>query len=82
VDSIRGVILWAIWIERKNLVFNNTKWHDAKLGKVICDDYGRFQWQHTLCSLLKNIQRTKKDSIKHLTKCHVLTGLFACVIMH
>jgi hypothetical protein len=37
VDYNPEVTLWAIWIERKNLVFNSTKWHDAKLGKVVWD---------------------------------------------
>ncbi len=25
-------------VERYNMIFNSTKWHDAKLGKVIWDD--------------------------------------------
>lgn len=75
----RGVTLWAIWIERKNLVFNSTNWHDAKLGKVVWDgllEYKRLQWQHTV----KLIKRHPEDKERlDLTKCGVLTRLFACV---
>jgi hypothetical protein len=46
-----------IWNERNDLVFNNKKWHEAKLQKVMWEgliDYETFQWQHVLQQIQKN----------------------------
>lgn len=46
-ELLRGVILWTLWIEPNDLVFNGSKWHQHKalhtiwLGLV---DYGRLAW--------------------------------------
>lgn len=30
-----GVVLWCIWIERNDLVFNGIRWHNSKLERII-----------------------------------------------
>jgi hypothetical protein len=65
-------------VERNNMIFNSSKWHDAKLGKVIWDDlldYGSLDSGNILRRLLRDIQRLKK----YLGHGGVLTRLFACV---
>ncbi len=45
------------WNERNDLVFNNNKWHEAKLRKVMWEgliDYETFEWQHVLRQIQKN----------------------------
>jgi len=32
---LRGVVLWCIWIERNDLVFNGIRWHNSKLERII-----------------------------------------------
>jgi hypothetical protein len=49
--------MWTIWNERNDLVFNNNKWHEAKLRKVMWEgliDYKTFEWQHVLQQIQKN----------------------------
>jgi hypothetical protein len=39
----------TIWIEGNDLMFNNIKWHDAKLKQVMWDNLfkcNRLEWQH------------------------------------
>jgi hypothetical protein len=43
--------MWAIWIERNDLVFNNNIWHEAKFQNVMWElliDYEKLEWQHVL----------------------------------
>jgi hypothetical protein len=39
----------TIWIESNDFMFNNIKWHDAKLKQVMWDNFikcNRLEWQH------------------------------------
>jgi hypothetical protein len=55
--------MWAIWIKRNNMVFNNNKWHEAKLQNVIWEgliDYRKLEWQHVLQQIQKNPNNENK----------------------
>ncbi len=43
-SSFKCIILWSIWIEHNDLVFNNVRWDGFRIQKAIWDallDYGR-----------------------------------------
>jgi hypothetical protein len=49
--------MWTIWNEINDLFFNNNKWHEAKLRKVMWEgliDYETFERQHVLQQIQKN----------------------------
>lgn len=49
--SLRGVVLWTLWISRNDAVFNGIMWTDEKLYQKIwfgVVDYGRVAWQKVL----------------------------------
>ncbi len=53
----KGVTMWAIWIKRIDLVFNNNRWDDAKLRNVMWElliDHRKLEWQHVLQQIQKN----------------------------
>jgi hypothetical protein len=55
--------MWAIWIKRIDLVFNNNKWHDAKLPNVMWElliDHRKLEWQHVLQQIQKNPDNENK----------------------
>ena len=48
---LRGIILWNIWIERNNRVFNQEQWHVSKAKQRIWDDliiYAKASWNWVL----------------------------------
>ncbi len=45
------------------MVFNNNKWHEAKLQNVIWEgliDYRKLEWQHVLQQIQKNPNNENK----------------------
>jgi hypothetical protein len=57
----KGCYYPSIWIESNDLLFNNVKWHDAKLKRVMWDNLikcNRFEWQH----VQQQIKRYIKDN--------------------
>lgn len=34
-----GIILWTIWIEHNNNVFNQDQWHDLKVKNLVLDEF-------------------------------------------
>jgi hypothetical protein len=55
--------MWAIWIGRNDLVFNNNIWHEAKLRNVMWElliDYEKLEWQHVLQQIQKNPNNENK----------------------
>ena len=48
---LRGITLWAIWIERKDKVFNHEQWHETHVKHHIWDKlilYAKVAWEHVL----------------------------------
>ena len=48
---LRGIILWTIWIERNDKVFNQEQWHVSKVKQRIWDDliiYAKAAWNQVL----------------------------------
>ncbi len=44
---LRGVRLLAIWLKWNDLLFQNERWHNAKLRNIMWQwllDYGRIEW--------------------------------------
>ncbi len=55
--------MWAIWSKRNDLIFNNNRWHEAKLRKVMWEgliDYKKLEWQHVLQKIQKNANNENK----------------------
>ncbi|KAG0574234.1 hypothetical protein KC19_VG246300 [Ceratodon purpureus] len=47
--ELRSVVLWTLWIERNDIVFNNQRWPPAKLLQQVKTgiiDYGRVEWDN------------------------------------
>lgn len=45
--ELRTTVLWALWIERNDMVFNNARWPTEKLLQHVWSgmlDYGRVEW--------------------------------------
>ncbi len=58
-----GIVLWSIWIEWSDLIFNLVKWQDVRFRKVIWDsllNYGRMEWKHTLAMIQKYLEKKGK----------------------
>lgn len=54
---LQGIVLWTIWIEHTNKVFNQKQWHELKVKNLIweeCIIYGKAAWVKTL----KHIERS------------------------
>ena len=52
---LRGITLWAIWIERNDRVFNHEQWHETRLKHHVWDElilYAKTAWEW----VLKNIK--------------------------
>jgi hypothetical protein len=49
---MRGVTLWAIWLECNDLVFQNVRWHEAKLWNIM---WQGLAWNKLRDTLVKNI---------------------------
>jgi hypothetical protein len=46
--AVRGTIVWLLWMERNDAIFNNIKWSHTKLLQKIwlgLVDYGRLDWE-------------------------------------
>ena len=40
--------MWTIWIERNDMVFNHTQWHEARVKQRIWNKliiYGKIEWK-------------------------------------
>jgi hypothetical protein len=45
--AICGIVLWQLWLERNDVVFNNLRWSKEKMVQRIwlgLADYGRKEW--------------------------------------
>lgn len=45
--ELRTVVMWTLWIERNDKVFNNCAWTNEKLFQTVWTDiidYGRVEW--------------------------------------
>ena len=45
---LRGITMWTIWIERNDMVFNQTQWHEARVKQRIWNEliiYGKIEWK-------------------------------------
>lgn len=63
--SIRGVVLWTLWLSRNDMVFNGIEWQDNKIYQKILIglvNYGRVTW----AKLQKRIksERTLADQLR------------------
>jgi hypothetical protein len=48
---LRGITLWAIWIERNDMVFNHKQWHETRVKHHIWDElilYAKVAWERVL----------------------------------
>jgi hypothetical protein len=46
--AVRGTVVWLLWMERNDFIFNDIKWPPAKLIQTIWlgfIDYGRLAWE-------------------------------------
>jgi hypothetical protein len=46
--ALRGIVLWQLWLERNDAVFNGTRWPKMKMLQRIwlgLVDYGRMEWE-------------------------------------
>jgi hypothetical protein len=60
------VVLWALWTERNEVVFNNKVWRPNKLlHKIWSDiiDYGRVEWPRTQAQVKKWSRRRRNLAI-------------------
>jgi len=75
-----GIVLWSIWIEWNDLIFNLVKWWDARLRRIMWDsllNYGRVEWKHTLAMIQKYPK--KKCKILELFDKSILPSLVICI---
>lgn len=45
--EIRTAVLWSLWLERNDVVFNNTRWTEERMRQHVWSeilDYGRVEW--------------------------------------
>ena len=62
--ELRTVILWALWIERNDKVFNNVLWTPEKMLQVVwlgITDYGRMEWSSVKLKAKTNPDDTEKN---------------------
>jgi hypothetical protein len=48
---MRGIIMWNLWLETCDVVFNHTRWHEEKMKSLVwlgLIDYGRMAWHKAL----------------------------------
>jgi hypothetical protein len=67
---LRGITLWALWIEQNDLVFNNERWNVGKIHKVIWDallDYGTATWNRCM-RLIKKTLRVERKLLEKFDK--------------
>jgi hypothetical protein len=46
--AIRGTVVWLLWMECNDVIFNNIKWSSIKLLQKVwlgLIDYGRLAWE-------------------------------------
>lgn len=62
--ELRTVVLWALWIERNDKVFNDVSWPPAKLMQVVWDgiiDYGRIEWTKVKLRRISHPDRAEQE---------------------
>jgi hypothetical protein len=50
------VVVWTLWIARREMIFRNQIWFNYKVGHSIMDGviaYGRLEWEKTLQQIVK-----------------------------
>jgi hypothetical protein len=59
MDLTKEVIMWAVWNEIINIIFQNNRWHSwsqalkSHVRKAI--DYKKLEWQYVLQQIQKNL---------------------------
>jgi hypothetical protein len=58
--AVHMVVLWILWTEKNDVVFNNVKWTPIKLLQRIwlgMLDYGRVDWSRLQMQCKKNLDK-------------------------
>jgi hypothetical protein len=64
---LRGMIMWLLWIERLDVLYNRLRWNQVKMQNCIwmgLIDYGRMAWNKVLSKCKTHPTKTKSAKDK------------------